>query len=177
MIPYVTLILGSPSDAKNGNIILGIWKFVGLPYTVAYASCHRHNGPMGFDEFVTSISTSIIAMHGGMAYAAAGDVASLLRNLGRLNQIVVAIPADVEARNAIEVLPAGTALFTPGLNTISLKATLQNGALAIAQLASIVYRSGQIRRKLEEWYRDQLIEKPLVSNVQLVDGLIPIGEK
>lgn len=177
MLEDVTLILGSPSDAKNGNVILAIWKFVGLEYTVAYASCHRHNGPMGFHNFVKSIKTKIIAMHGGMSYAAAGDVISLFRNLGRLDTMIVPIPADVEARSAIEVLPAGTAGLTSGLNTISLKATLQNAALVIAQLAGNIYRNEQIHEKLLEWYALQLAEKPLVPEVPLVDGLIPIEEK
>jgi phosphoribosylcarboxyaminoimidazole (NCAIR) mutase len=173
----VTLILGSPSDAENGNVILRIWKSLGLTYVVACASCHRHNGPMGFHEFVDSIKTKIIAMHGGMTYAAAGDVISLLRNLGRLDTMIITIPADVEARSAIEVLPTGTAGLTPGLNTIRPKSSLENGALVIAQLAGIIYRKPQILEKLAEWYALQLKDKPLVPDVPLVNGLIPIEEK
>jgi len=172
----ITLILGSPSDAKNGNVILDIWRFLGLDYVVAYASCHRHRGSK-FDEFVLNLESPIIAMHGGMAYAAAGDVASLLRNLGRFGQIVVAIPGDIPARSAIEELPAGTALLTSGLNTISLKATLQNAALAIGQLAFMLSRNNEIRKKLEQFYIIFNVEKELNPCIALKDGLIPIEEK
>jgi phosphoribosylcarboxyaminoimidazole (NCAIR) mutase len=173
----VTLILGSSSDAENGNVILSIWKSLELEYTVADASCHRHNGPMGFHKFIDSIKTKIIAMHGGMSYAAFGDVVSYLRNMRRLDTIVIGIPADVEARSAIEVLPTGTAGLTPGLNTIRPKSSLENGALVIAQLAGIIYNKPWILDNLADWYDRQLVEKPLVTDVPLVNGLIPIKNK
>ena len=170
----VRLILGSPTDAPNGNLIIPIFQAAKIRYDVSFASCHRDAGE-DFNTFVNSIDEKIIAFLGGMELAAPGCIASMLRNSQDFNKIVFAIPTDKAARSAIENLPEGTAVITCGLNETSPKHSIKNSGLAIAQMAYMLGHRMEIRDGLIGYYEDLRAKKPLIYRVELeANGLIPV---
>src|SRR4030042_5369496 len=168
----VRLILGSETDAKNANYLLVVFKAVGVRCGVSVASCHRDAGP-DFEAFLASVKESIIVYLGGMEFAAPGIAESINRNAGRIDKLIFAVPTDKAARSAIENLPMGTGVATSGLNEISLKHSLANSALFIAKLAGML-GNNDILAGLKKWHAVFREKKPLVAEIQLKDGLIPI---
>lgn len=170
------VIQGSENDADKTNMLLEIYQALGIIYRVSTASCHRNiGGP--FERQVLAIDTPLIVMIGGLELAAPGIISSILRNAERNDQVVIGVPLDKAARSAIENLPMGTPVFTFGLNEISLRHSLVNAALGSAQLAGMLGRKA-ILAKLNELYRiDRRFSKPLVPEIELVNGLIPIPQK
>ena len=173
---WVRLIMGSPNDAKNANVVKAVLNSIGIECIVSQASCHRNAGD-DFNAFVyKKCKERIVVFIGGMELAAPGLIASLLRNINEFYTTVFGIPTDAAARSAIENLPAGTAIITSGLNEISLTHSLTNSALSIAQLAINFSGCPELYENLKQWYINATKEKPLVEEVKLVDGLIPLPE-
>lgn len=171
----VILILGSKTDGQNANVVLKIWGTLGITYRVAIASCHRHGGGE-FEKFINGLEKNIIVFIGGMSLAAPGLIETLNKGAKKIDILVFAIPTDKAARSAIENLPAGTAIITSGLNTISLTHSLKNNALAIAKLIAMLKKEG-VFTHLKRFYEIMNGEKPLTSEVKLnKNGLIPIKE-
>lgn len=176
----VRLILGSKNDASRGNEFLKVLKEIGVECNVSIASCHRNieGKKREFQKLVDKISEDIIVMMGGMELAAPGIIESILRNARRFNRIVFGIPLDKAARSAIENLPKGTAIITSGLNEISVSHGIINSALSVAKLAWLLSDDhGFFPDGLNHWYSEMAKENPLVSEVELVDGLIPEKKK
>lgn len=169
------VVLGSETDAEKANIMLAVMKKLGLTYRVDILSCHRNIDEFG--AFVDSINAKVVVYVGGMAFAAPGILEACLVKTDRLGFVPFAVPLDVAARSAIEDLPMGSAVITCGLNTISLRHSLTNSALAVARLVS-TYGNDVVRECLRQWYTDQAKEKRWQPNIELtVDGLIPVKEK
>jgi phosphoribosylcarboxyaminoimidazole (NCAIR) mutase len=169
----VDLVLGSESDAPHGNVVIDVFKKVGVRYEVRIASCHRDAG-QDFIEFLEALRAPIIAYLGGMEFAAPGIAESTNRNLGILDKLVYAIPTDIAARSAIENLPMGTGIATSGLNEKLFKHSMINSALTIAKIAGML-GNRDIFHGLAKYYADLRKDKPLVSKVQLTgDGFIPV---
>jgi phosphoribosylcarboxyaminoimidazole (NCAIR) mutase len=171
----VHVILGSESDNAYGNILLPIFLEMGVTYGVSYASCHRHNGILS--PTVRGIEEDIIVFLGGMSLAAPGIIRSILTTSGIFDKVVFGIPTDASARSAIEDLPEGTPVQTCGLNTVSVTHSIKNSGLAIVHMIATFRKEGTIIEKLAKWYYDFVVRKPFVSEVKLVNGLIPIPEK
>ncbi|MCK4554705.1 hypothetical protein KAU19_07155 [Candidatus Parcubacteria bacterium] len=166
----VRLILGSKTDGEKANIVLGVWKKLNVKCQVSIASCHWHTGK-GFEAFIAEIPENYIAYLGGMEFSAPGLASGLYRNFNLSGKIVISMPTDKAARSATENLPMGTPLLTCGLNEISLKHGLTNGALAIAHLIAI--NNLGVKIMLGEWYKEKAKDKKLIPEVTLSDGLIP----
>lgn len=166
----VRLILGSLTDQEKANIVLKVWKELDIRYQVSIASCHWHAGH-NFGSFILNIPEKIICYLGGMEFAAPGLASALLRNAKNFGKIVISFPTDIAARSASENLPIGTPLLTCGLNEVSLKHSLTNGALAVAQL--VAFNNDEVKLKLGTWYGEKAKEKKLIEEVDLTDGLIP----
>lgn len=133
----IKFILGSETDAKDANELLKIWERLGIETEVSIGSCHWHTGDdkAGFEKFIKEIREKIIVFIGGMSLAAPGIIEAINKVNNQSDKIVFAVPTDQAARSAIEDVPKGTALLTSGLNTISLKHSLFNSAVAVAKLA------------------------------------------
>lgn len=174
----ISLILGSKTDKVNGNIFLEVLKTIGVGCNVSIASCHRHIGgdKREFETFIAAIRENIIVMLGGLSLAAPGIIESLNRNARDFNKIVFAVPTDNAALSAIQDLPKGTAIITCGLNQVSSKHSIINSALSVAKLSYIAgcHKEKEIARGLSRWYDDAANDNPLVPEVTLVDGLIPV---
>jgi phosphoribosylcarboxyaminoimidazole (NCAIR) mutase len=171
----VRVVQGSESDWEKTNKLLEVFWFMGMVYSVSTASCHRHT--LEYPAFVKGIKEDIVVPIGGHSFAAPGVLKGFLIGLERVDRIVVAIPLDVAARSAIEDLPPGPALLTPGLNTIDVNASIINGALAVAQLVGMSIGGKPVRQKLVEWYKMNRQKRPLIPEMPLVNGLIPKPEK
>lgn len=165
----VRILLGSISDNDNANVILEILHDTGITCAASVVSCHRNAGEE-FNDFVLNIKENIIVFIGGMSLAAPGLIESILRNNGRFDQIVFAVPTDKAARSAIEDLPMGTAIITSGLNEISLKHSLANSALSIAKMALML--SSEPATKLADFYKKLNRKKQLVEDLNLEGGKI-----
>jgi phosphoribosylcarboxyaminoimidazole (NCAIR) mutase len=175
----IRLILGSVTDKPNGNIFLEVLKEIGgIRPRVSIASCHRNIGGKGreFEIFIDAIRENIIIMLGGLSLAAPGIIESLDRNNRDFGRIVFAVPTDKAALSAVQDLPKGTAIITCGLNQVSSKHSIINSALSVAKLAYLLSGSKRrdIHQGLAKWYDEQAKQNPLVSEVELVDGLLPI---
>jgi len=175
----IRFILGSKTDRPNANVMLAIWHILSIRAHVSIVSCHWHVGDedLGFEAFVKSIPERLIVFIGGMSLAAPGIIETINKVSGYSDKIVFAVPTDKAARSAIEDLPMGTALLTSGLNTISLKHSLVNSAIAVAKLANLMVPPGERRQvaqfELKEYLSAMKEEKAIVPKVELVDGLIP----
>jgi phosphoribosylcarboxyaminoimidazole (NCAIR) mutase len=167
----VRLVLGSETDKTHGNVMLAIFREVGVQCGVTILSCDRDSGD-GFEPMVASFKESLIVYVGGMDLAAPAIVGALNNNAGRLNKIIFAVPTDTAARSAIENRPMGNPIMTCGLNEISLKHSVTNSALAIARLAGML-GDQDILDRLKEWHKKFRSGKPMKENVPLLDGLIP----
>jgi len=173
---HLRIILGSESDIKNANIVLTIWQIFGINSAVSIGSCHWHSGD-DFNEFVKSIPEDIIVFLGGMSLHAPAIIKSILFN-ANIFTLVVGVPTDKSARDAIEVLPEGAGILTTGLNTISLTHSLKNAAYSIAPLiAKLNPDSGIWQKILEHNKLKRCVEKRLQPNIQLINSLIPIPKK
>lgn len=174
-MPYhARLFLGSQTDAPNGNVMLKIFKRLGVRCGVSILSCDRDSGS-DFNVAVDSVAENIIVYLGGMDLAAPAVFAAILNNTGQFGKFVFAVPTDQAARSAIENRPMGNPIMTCGLNDTSLRHSLVNSALAVAKLAGMLY-DNNILEKLKEWHRDFRREKPWTPDVTLKDGLIPIEQ-
>ncbi len=179
----IRLILGSvDTDAKNANILLAIWSRLGIRVHVSGASCHWHTGDdeNGFVKFIKEIPENLIVFIGGLSLAAPGIIETINKVNDHCEKIVFAIPTDKAARSAIEDLPRGTTILTSGLNSVSLGHSLDNNAIAVAKIAILMM---PMRRRLKVAFTMSCMfsgmrnRKPIVKNVKLIRGLIPIIEK
>jgi len=163
--------MGSPNDAEPANKFLKALRDLNVPYGVSNASCHRNQDE--FEKFILWLEADIIVFIGGMSLAAPGFIRAILVAAKRFARLVFAIPLDAAARSAIEDLPAGTPVITCGLNTVSVSHSITNSALAVGHIYALLGSEGAITG-LGRWYANQRKEKPIVTDVELVDGLIPI---
>jgi len=168
----VIVIEGSRTDDKKTNLVLEILHAVGVTYRVFAGSCHWHTAKE-FEDFVDNIKERLIVFIGGMELAAPGIIAARNRNNKTLHKLVIGIPTDKAARSAIENLPLGTAVLTPGLNETSVTHSIQNGALGVAQLAGM-FSKPKILRNLEQWYEKTKSTKPLEEIKLNEKGLISV---
>ena len=167
----VRLILGSETDKDHGNVMLSVFKDVGVQCGVTILSCDRDSGD-GFEPIAASFKESIIVYVGGMDLAAPAIVGALNNNTGRFDKIIFAVPTDTAARSAIENRPMGNPIMTCGLNEISIRHSVTNSALAIAKLAGML-GDRDILVRLREWHKKFRAGKPMRESVSLIDGLIP----
>jgi len=170
----VRLILGSESNWKAANVIIGILSKIGIPVKVSIASCHWHTGD-GFEEFIRGLDEDLIAYVGGMQFAAPGIAETINKVSGQSYKIVLAVPTDKIAQHACEDFPQGTTVFTAGFNSVVLEHGIKNSALAIAKLYA--WRYPEFQPALHWFFKEMRAGKPLVKEVELVDGLIPEPKK
>lgn len=171
----VIVVEGSRTDDAKTNLVLEILHAVGVTYRVFAGSCHWHSAK-DFESFVDDIRERFIVFIGGMELAAPGIIAARNRNNKTLHKLVIGIPTDKAARSAIENLPFGTAVLTPGLNETSVKHSIQNGALSVAQLVGMNFKP-KVLEKLNQWYAEMRDSKPLEEIELNEKRLIPIEEK
>lgn len=177
-------ILGSvETDGAHGNALLGIWNKLDIITKVSGASCHWHTGDeeeeKDFVRFIKRVPEHLIAFLGGMSLAAPGIIETINKVNDMGEKIVYAIPTDLAARSAIEDVPQGTALLTSGLNTISLKHSLINNAIGVAKIAILTMpekRRDHCAFKLRQYLAEMRAGKPIVQEVKLANGLIPLPE-
>lgn len=172
--PAVRIILGSITDWEKANKITRILNEVGIPIKVSIVSCHWQTGD-GFEKFIRELKEDLIAYVGGMQFAAPGIAETINKVSGHSYKIVLAVPTDKIAQHACENFPQGTAVFTAGFNSISPEDGLKNSALGIAKLYA--WRYPDFRPALQKFIDNMRAEKPLVREVELVNGLIPEPKK
>ncbi len=170
----VRLILGSDSDWKVANVILGILNEIGIPVRVSIASCHWYTGD-GFEEFIRELKEDLIVYVGGMQFAAPGIVETINKVSGQPYKIVLAVPTDKIAQHACEDFPKGTAVFTAGFNSVVLECGIKNSALGVAKLYA--WRYPEFQPALHWFFKEMRTGKALVEEVELVAGLIPEPKK
>ncbi len=174
----VRVMMGSESDAEQGNKVLAILRKNCVAHKVTIASCHRNIGGE-FEELAKRIEERVILMIGGMSFAAPGIMSSLLRNGGKLGHVIIAIPLDEAARSAIEDLPKGTVVLTCGLNQTSISHSIENATLAAVQLNAIFRLLENEPRPMTAFaaYLDGSSKK-LIDEVELdSNGDIPLPSK
>lgn len=170
----VRIIMGSQSDEEQTNKLLAVLKEINVPYCVSIASCHRNQNEL--KDFILWLESNIIVFIGGMSLAAPGIIRAILVAAERFAKIVFAIPLDAAARSAIEDLPAGTPVITCGLNTVSVSHSITNSALAIGHICAVLGKKASATG-LGRRYAKQKKNKPIITDVKLVDGLIPIPKE
>jgi len=129
----VCILMGSWSDDAATEKLIAILDQLEVTYRSAVCSCHWNDGEK-FKKFVLSIKEWIIAVIGGCSLQAP----AMVETNNKLNQmaykIVVGIPLDMAAESAIEDVPRGVAIVTPGLNKQGVDHGIINGAIIIAKL-------------------------------------------
>ena len=171
----VMVIQGSETDAKFSNMFLGILKACNVTYEHHTASAHWHIENYG--PFLDAIKQDIIVFIGGMSLVAPGIISAYYRNKGLHEKQIIGIPTDVAARSACEDLPLGTPLLTPGLNTVSVSHSIQNGALAVAKLVYLITKDPKIYEGLQNWFSETRAKKKIWKTELGEDGLIPVKEE
>jgi len=172
--PVVRIILGSVTDGEGASKITRILNEIGIPIKVSIASCHWQTGD-GFEKFIQELKEDLIAYVGGMQFAAPGIAETINKVSGQSYKIILAVPTDKIARHACEDFPQGTAVFTAGFNSVSPEHGLINSALGIAKLYA--WRYPDFRTALQKYLDKMRAAKPLVKEVELVNGLIPESKK
>ncbi len=174
----VLVIEGSRTDDEKTNMFLKILRDCNVKYRVDCASAHWYAGAEYLEYVKNAAKEKIVIFIGGMSLVAPGIISAMLRNLGRHNVSVFAVPTDEAARSAIEDLPVGTPVITSGLNTVSARHSIKNSALAVAKMVFAITEDPEIGRGLEKWFRDTRNTKPLDWNMSLdKNGLIPKKEE
>jgi len=152
--PQVLVIEGSRTDDEKTKKFTNILHACNVSYQIDCASADWHAG-IAYSEYIKQlpVETKLIAFIGGMSLVAPGLISAELRNRSVHDVLVIGVPTDEAARNAIENRPLGNPLLTSGLNEISSDHSIQNSALAVAKLALSIYRDPQIHSGLEEWFK------------------------
>lgn len=171
----IRVIMGSKSDKEKTNWLLEVLLAVGVTYVVSCASCHRHSGgkERKFEKLVASIPEQVIIMIGALSLQAVAMIETHLRNQGVFNKIVIGVPLDEHALDAIQALPKGTSVLTSGYNSSVVKHGVINAALAAAKLELMLSGNLAIDSGLRKWYAVAEKENPFKEEVPLQDGLIP----
>ncbi len=176
--PAVRVVLGSPTDWEKANIVLGVLRDIGIPYNVSIASCHWHTGEVpekDFVNFIRELEEDLIAYVGGLQFAAPGITETINKNSSQAHKIVMVVPTDEIAYQANENFPLGTVVFMTGRNSKNSEHDLKNRALGIAKV--FAWRYPDLRPDLQAYYDKMKENKPLVKEVELVNGLIPDPKK
>lgn len=161
----VMVIEGSRTDDEPTNIFLKILRDCKVTYQVKSASAHWHAGDI-YTTFLLGIEEDIIVFIGGMSLVGPGLISAIYRNKLMFEKNIIGIPTDEAARSACEDLPMGVPLLTPGLNTISAKHSIINGALAVAKLVLMQTRNNDIRQGLIDWF-DKTRKKKPIEDIEL----------
>jgi len=168
------IILGSKSNWKVANLVLGTLKEFNIMAKVSIASCHWHTGG-GFEKFILGLEEDLIVYVGGMQFAAPGIAETINKINLSSHKLILAVPTDRIARHACEDFPLGTVVFIAGYNSIIPEHGYQNSALAVAKM--LAWRYPELRPKVQAYFNQMRQEKPLIEEILLANGLIPESKK
>ncbi|MBM5804526.1 MAG: 5-(carboxyamino)imidazole ribonucleotide mutase [Candidatus Verstraetearchaeota archaeon] len=141
-MPKVAVVIGSRSDAKAGNEVVGVLKEYGVECDYRVISAHR--SPDELDSFVKTTDAEVFIAVAGLSAALPGVIAS------KTVRPVIGVPMNVKLEGldaflSMAQMPPGVPVATVGVDNS------KNAALLAVEILAMKYP--ELRGRLEEGRR------------------------